>query len=72
MSRKDTSGFYKQSGDRLICAPNAVYTQGRTPTLTKENRHTYTYPVEGWTWFDDEVTAYASFGLEQPKKLAVD
>ena len=42
--------FYKRDGEELLVAPNFV----RAPTfdLFAEDKDTYTYPVEGWTWYD--------------------
>ena len=51
------SGFYKrdpESGE-LLYAPNAVYAPGFT--LRRENHAEYTYPQDGWYWFDSEATA---------------
>lgn len=45
----------------LFEGPNAVYAP--TFTLLKEDKDTYTYPVEGWIWFDTEEEARAYFGL---------
>jgi hypothetical protein len=58
---KDTSGFYKAANETLSFAPNAV----RAPTydLFRKDKDTYTYPVEGWHWFDSEKEARAFFGL---------
>lgn len=48
---EDTSGFYKQNeiGDWEF-APNFVYAP--TYTLLREDKDTYTYPVDGWSWYD--------------------
>jgi hypothetical protein len=58
---KDTSGFYRMSEETLFFAPNAV----RAPTydLFRKDKDTYTYPVEGWYWFDTREAARAFFGL---------
>ena len=47
---EDTSGFYKLEDDNWLYAPNFVY--GPNYTLLRENKDSYTYPVEGWTWYD--------------------
>ena len=49
---ESTAGFYKQEGEIWIYAPNFVY--GPTFELRKELKDTYTYPVEGWTWYDQQ------------------
>ena len=50
---ENTSGFYRQHGDLIWeYAPNFVY--GPDYELLKELKDTYTYPVEGWTWYDEQ------------------
>jgi len=51
------SGFYKldPESNELLYGPNAIYGPGFT--LLKENYDEYTYPVDGWTWFDSENEA---------------
>jgi hypothetical protein len=60
---KDTSGFYRKTGDRLSFAPNAV----RAPDydLFRVDKDQYDYPVAGWYWFDSEVEARAFFDPPQ-------
>ena len=47
-----TEGFYKLEDDNWQYAPNFVYAP--TYTLEKELKDTYTYPVDGWTWYDEQ------------------
>jgi hypothetical protein len=48
---EDTSGFYKLNEiNEWEFAPNFVYAP--TYTLLREDKDTYTYPVDGWTWYD--------------------
>lgn len=48
-----TSGFYKQNEEgEWMYAPNFVYAPDYT--LLKEEKDTYTYPVDGWTWYDEQ------------------
>lgn len=57
MENIDTSGFYKQAEDGAwMRAPNFVY--GFNFELLKENKDTYTYPVDGWTWYDENIEIY--------------
>jgi hypothetical protein len=49
---EDTSGFYKFENDEWFWGPNAVY--GPTFTLLKELKDTYAYPVDGWSWYDEQ------------------
>ena len=47
-----TEGFYKQDGDNWIYAPNFVYSDGYE--LKKELKDTYTYPIDGWVWYNQQ------------------
>ena len=60
----DTSGFYKLDGDQLLYGPNFVY--GPTFTLLREDKDQYTYPVDGWYWFDSEQLAREYWNLPEP------
>jgi hypothetical protein len=46
-----TEGFYKLEDDNWQYAPNFVYAP--TYELIKENKDSYEYPVDGWTWYDE-------------------
>jgi hypothetical protein len=58
---KDTSGFYRFTGQKLTYAPSAV----RAPaySLLRAQKDTYTYPVHGWHWFASESEAKTHFGI---------
>lgn len=62
---KNIAGFYKQNGEQLTCAPTAV--RGPDFELIKAEKDTYSYPVDGWTWFDTLKDACLSFGLDFDK-----
>jgi hypothetical protein len=49
---EDTSGFYKLEDENWLYAPNFV--DAPNYELLKELKDTYTYPVEGWTWYDEQ------------------
>ena len=49
--------FYKKDNDDLLSAPNSV--TGPNFELLSENKDTYTYPVDGWYWFDTLDAAMA-------------
>jgi hypothetical protein len=57
----DTSGFYK-AGEQLEYAPNFVDTP--LVSLTREDKDTYTYPQDGWYWF--ESSGEAVVALDKP------
>lgn len=50
--------FCKKDGDTILEAPNFVHTP--SISLLAENYLNYTYPVEGWYWFDtiEEATSF--------------
>lgn len=53
--------FYKLIDGTLFFGPNFV--ESSSYCLTKENKDTYTYPVDDWYWFDSEEDARVFFGL---------
>lgn len=57
---EDTSGFYKLDGE-LLFGPNFVLKQNYE--LYRETYAAYTYPVDGWYWFDTGEQAKLFFGL---------
>lgn len=53
---ENTSGFYKQNEEGVwMHAPNFVYAP--TYELLVEQKDTYTYPMDGWYWFDETPTS---------------
>jgi hypothetical protein len=58
MTEIDTSGFYhpyhKLRAGKFVFGPDFE--------LRREFKDTYTYPVQGWTWFDSAELAAAEFG----------
>lgn len=52
----DTSGFYKKENNELFYGKNFVYGINFT-NLLRETKDQYTYPFEGWYWFDSETEA---------------
>ena len=65
----NTSGFYKLDGV-LLYGPNFVLNANYE--LRKETKDQYTYPIDGWHWFDSEEQAYAFFGIEIPETIEKD
>jgi hypothetical protein len=62
-----TSGFYKLDSGFLLYAPNYVY--NKDYELLKENQDQYTYPTDGWYWFDSEEEAKEFFQLEGESEI---
>lgn len=42
--------FYKRQDEELLVAPNFVHAPNYS--LTAEDKDEYTYPADGWYWFD--------------------
>ena len=61
----DSSGFYSFN-DSLFYAPNFVYFPDGTSLLV-ENKDNYSYPDNGWYWFDSEEAAKLFFNIEEEK-----
>lgn len=55
------SGFYKLDNEELLYGPNFILNTNFN--LYKEQKDAYTYPIDGWYWFDDENQARTFFGL---------
>jgi hypothetical protein len=55
----DTSGFYKLDGDVLLFGPNFVLNANYE--LRREIHDQYTYPTDGWYWFNSKEEASAFF-----------
>lgn len=48
-----TAGFYRQNEElNWEYAPNFVYAPDYT--LLKEEKDTYEYPIDGWSWYDEQ------------------
>ena len=63
----DTSGFYKLDGE-LLFGPH--YVLNANYELYRDLHETYTYPTDGWYWFDSELEAREFFGLPiDPDKI---
>lgn len=55
--------FYKNDNGSLLVGENFVYSP--IVTLKVEDKDNFTYPQDGWYWFDTEDEAYSFFGLEK-------
>ena len=56
-----TQGFYKKDGDTLLYGPNFVLNENYE--LRAETKDQYTYPVDGWSWFDSKEEAIRILGI---------
>lgn len=64
MTTEDTSGFYKlEDGNWLSWAKNLV--SGPSFQLSRVDHEKYTYPIEGWYWFDSEENAKKFFNIPE-------
>jgi hypothetical protein len=60
--------FYKFDQGSLFIAPNSV--KSAEYELLAENKDTYTYPVQGWYWFDSDEEAESALGVTEEIKNA--
>lgn len=57
---EDTSGFYKlDESEDILYASYAVY--NKDYTLLKDQKDSFTYPVDGWYWFNTREEAENHF-----------
>lgn len=63
----NTAGFYKNDDGFVLYGPHFVLGPYDSFQLYVESKDTYTYPVDGWYWFDSIEDAYTFFNLELPK-----
>lgn len=70
---ENTSGFYQVgiASSVFPYAPNLVMFPDGT-SITKEKKNTYTYPINGWVWYDSIEDAYGSQGLVYTPDLTKD
>ena len=57
-----TAGFYRFLDGRLEWAPVSVYLPNAEPLLAAE-KDSYTYPYEGWSWFNSLAAAEAHYEI---------
>jgi hypothetical protein len=56
--------FYKFDNNELFVAPSFVH--GPSYDLNKDHKDKYTFPVEGWYWFDTLEEAKSFFNIPEP------
>ena len=61
----DTSGFYKLDNKLLLYGQNFIVSH--KISLLREHKDSYTYPVDGWMWFDNQEAARLHFNLPSPE-----
>lgn len=63
MEQEDTSGFYKLDPMMLLYGPNFVI--NKEYELRRANAGQYTYPIDGWYWFDSIEAAQTFFNVSE-------
>lgn len=62
---EDTSGFYKlDEYGNMLYGPNFVISA--THSLIAQLYNTYTYPTDGWYYFETQDAAYTFFNYVPP------
>ena len=65
---ENTAGFYSRDTDQateLLYSATSVYFPDGT-FVSADHYQEYSYPVNGWRWFDSDVDAYAFWNLAMP------
>ena len=60
------SGYYCLDNQDLLYADTMLQFSDGT-VLRIEEADQYTYPVKGWTWYQDEASARLALGLPPPE-----
>lgn len=60
----NTQGFYKFANEELFYGRNFVYNANYE--LIALNHEQYSYPVDGWYYFESKELAREFFGLPEP------
>lgn len=63
---ENTSGFYKRDPGGILLF-GRYFVLNANYHLKREEHILHEYPVDGWSWFEDEESARASLGF--PTKL---
>lgn len=58
-------GFYKKDNEQILEGENCIFTPNIS--MTKETKDDFTYPIEGWYWFDTKEEASVFFNIEISK-----
>ncbi len=58
---EDTSGFYKLENTQLLYGPSFI--ESFNYQLNRQYKNDYSYPIDGWYWFDSETEAKTFFNL---------
>jgi hypothetical protein len=59
------AGFYKNDNGTLLEAPNSVTSKDYELVIAKKD--SYSYPVDGWKYFDTREAALAEYGIVEKK-----
>jgi hypothetical protein len=58
------AGYYKIEGSQLLYGEPLELPGGIS--LSPQNHSEYTYPIQGWTWFDSTELAHAGLNWSPP------
>ena len=62
-----TSGFYKVDPDGVTLLFGRFYVLNANYELHRHLKDTYTYPVDGWAWYESEEAARQALNCPVPK-----
>ena len=64
-ARQLTDGFYRSQDGQLIYG--RFYVLHQDYELHRHLKDTYTYPIDGWAWYDSEDLARVALNCPRPK-----
>jgi histidinol-phosphate/aromatic aminotransferase/cobyric acid decarboxylase-like protein len=64
--REKDSGFYKVDPDGVTLLYGRFYVLNANYELWRDEKDTYTYPVDGWSWYESEAEARTALNCPVP------
>lgn len=65
--RQKDSGFYKVDPDGVTLLYGRFYVLNANYELWRDQKDTYTYPIDGWSWYESEAQARDILNCPKPK-----
>lgn len=67
--RTKDSGFYKKDPATNDLLYGRFYVLNQSYELWRDEKNTYTYPVDGWSWYESEQEARTILEIPTPEGL---
>lgn len=65
--REKDSGYYKVDPDGVTLLYGRFYVLNANYELWRDQKDSYTYPVDGWSWYESEDEARLALNCPRPK-----